>query len=404
MAPITSSLKLEVLIVGCGIAGLSAAVACSQKGFNVRVLEASAQFAHATGLLVSPNASRVLCDMGLREGLEKVAIHMKRVLFLKYDDGTVLSEQHYDDAEESLGAPLWQLHRADLHDALLGKARQLGVEITMGAKVKSFDWQAPSVLLEDGEAVMADVVLAADGYRSRARVEMLEGYEDLRFSGNSAYRTLIHRSAFKDEPKLESLLDIKTQTSRVWVGEGCHILVYPIRQGEYLNVVATQPANHTKGPKFVVPIGPQEFLDRYKHWDLTLVRILERLPKDNLLEWKLCDLEPMETWLFPGEKITLLGDASHAMLPSSAQGAGMGIEDGCAIAELLARAQSRDQIPQVLKAFEKLRLPRCTEIMDSGRQNAKKWHKENAKGGTVTDSMWEYDVKSAAQSIPLEVV
>lgn len=168
-------------------------------------------------------------------------------------------------------------------------------------------------------------------------------------------------------------------------------------------MVATQPANHTKGLKYVVPINPQEFLDRYKHWDSTLVGVLERLPKENLLEWKLCDLEPMKTWLFPGEKIALLGDASHAMLPSAAQGAGMGIEDGGAIAELLARAEHRDQIPQVLKAFEKLRLPRCTYIVDSGRQNAKKWHKENAKGGTVTDSMWEYDVKAAAQSIPLEV-
>lgn len=101
--------------------------------------------------------------MGIREALEKVATHMKRVIFLKYDDGTTLSEQHYDDAEERLGAPLWQLHRADLHDALLAKAQKLGVQITMGAKVKSFDWQTPSVSLDNGDAVYADVVLAADG-------------------------------------------------------------------------------------------------------------------------------------------------------------------------------------------------------------------------------------------------
>jgi salicylate hydroxylase len=170
-----------------------------------------------------------------------------------------------------------------------------------------------------------------------------------------------------------------------------------------LNLVATQPANRTKGAKYVVPVDPQECVDRYKHWDSTLVRVLERLPKDSLLEWKLCDLEPMETWLFPGGKIALLGDASHAMLPSAAQGAGMGIEDGGAIAELLTRAKHRDQIPLVLKAFENLRLPRCTYIVDSGRQNAKKWHTENAKGGTVTDSMWEYDVKGAAQNMPLVV-
>lgn len=188
------------------------------------------------------------------------------------------------------------------------------------------------------------------------------------------------------------------------VGEGCHILGYPIRQGEFFNLVSTQPAVHTKGSEFVVRVSPSEVVDHYKNWDPKLVAILKNLPKENVLEWKLCDLEPMESWIFPGGKIILLGDASHAMLPSAAQGAGMGIEDGAAIAELLARASDRVQIPAILKTFESLRLPRCTYIVDSGRQNAKKWHEEDAKGGTVTDEMWKYDVKGAAESMPLEVV
>jgi salicylate hydroxylase len=101
--------------------------------------------------------------MGLRKQLEDVAIHMKKVLFLKYDNGTILSEKLYDDAEAELGAPLWQIHRADLHDVLLAKARELGVGILMGAKVKNFDWDAPNAILEDGTVMKADVILAADG-------------------------------------------------------------------------------------------------------------------------------------------------------------------------------------------------------------------------------------------------
>ena len=188
------------------------------------------------------------------------------------------------------------------------------------------------------------------------------------------------------------------------MGEGCHILGYPIRQGEFFNLVSTQPAVHTKGSKFVVQVSPSEVVDHYKNWDPKLVAILKNLPEENVLEWKLCDLEPMESWIFPGGKIILLGDASHAMLPSAAQGAGMGIEDGAAIAELLARASDRVQIPAILKTFESLRLPRCTDIVDSGRQNAKKWHGKDAKGGTVTNEMWNYDVKGAAKSMQLEVV
>jgi len=248
---------------------------------------------------------------------------------------------------------------------------------------------------------------------------MLGKYEEPRFSGNAAYRALIHRSEFEKDPVLEPLMNVNDQTTHCWlvaphqrnfksesnlkrrIGKGCHILGYPIRQGEFYNLVSTQPAKHTKGPKYVVPIDPSEFVDQYKDWDPKLVAILNRLPKENVLEWKLCDLEPMDSWVFPGGKIVLLGDASHAMLPSAAQGAGMGIEDGVAIAELLARATNREQIPAILKTFENLRLPRCTYIVDSGRQNAKKWHEKDAKGGTVTDEMWEYDVKGAAREISL---
>ncbi|KAH8795344.1 hypothetical protein BGZ57DRAFT_780583 [Hyaloscypha finlandica] len=352
--------------------------------------------------MISSNASRILCDMGLRESLDHVGIHMRRVVFMKHDDGAVLSDTRYsDDVEEKLGAPLWQIHRADLHDVLLAKAREIGVKILMGAKVERFDWDAPSALMEGGTAVKADVILVADGYRSSARGEMLGKYEEPRFSGNSAYRALIHRSEFENDPVLEPLMNVNNQTTYCWIGKGCHILGYPIRQGEFFNLVSTQPARHTKGPKFVVPIDPSEFVDQYKDWDPKLVAILNKLPKENVLEWKLCDLEPMKSWIFPGGKIVLLGDASHAMLPSAAQGAGMGIEDGAAIAELLDRITHQEQIPAILKTFENLRLPRCTYIVDSGRQNAKKWHEKDAKGGTVTDEMWEYDVKGAAREIPL---
>lgn len=130
--------------------------------------------------MISSNASRILCDMGLRNPLDEVSIHMKRVIFMKHDDGMILTEQHYnDDVEEKLGAPLWQIHRADLHDVLLAKARELSIEITMGAKVKCFDWDAPSALLEDGTVVKAHVILVADGMLTCLRQTIIECLRDL---------------------------------------------------------------------------------------------------------------------------------------------------------------------------------------------------------------------------------
>lgn len=73
----------------------------------------------------------------------------------------------------------------------------------------------------------------------------------------------------------------------------------------------------------------------------------------------------------------------------------MGIEDGAAVAELLARGS----VEGALSAFERLRMPRCREVVDSGRANAKKWHERDAKGGTVTDDLWDYDVQAEARKM-----
>lgn len=113
--------------------------------------------------MISSNASRILVDMGLRKTLDATGIHMRRVVFKKWDDGSVLFEQSYPDAEEKLGAPLWQIHRADLHAALLEKAVEAGVNIRMSSKVKKYDWDEPSATLDDGEVLKADVIVAADG-------------------------------------------------------------------------------------------------------------------------------------------------------------------------------------------------------------------------------------------------
>lgn len=116
--------------------------------------------------MISANASRVLCAMGLREQLDKCSIHLKRVVFKRFDDGSVLDERLYNNTEAELGGPNWQIHRADLHDVLLMKAQEMGLQISMGAKVSKYNQEAPSVVLEDGEVVRGDVILVADGKSS----------------------------------------------------------------------------------------------------------------------------------------------------------------------------------------------------------------------------------------------
>lgn len=168
--------------------------------------------------MISPNASRCLVDWGLRDAMDKVATASKRTLFKKWDGSAIVSDTKFDPVamEKAEGAPNWQIHRADLHNTLLAKAKAIGIEIIMGARVKNFDWDAPSARLEDGREYKADVILAADGYRSRSRGEMLGGPSEPRSAGTSAFRCVVHREHFMGDPELEDLIADEKQTTVVW--------------------------------------------------------------------------------------------------------------------------------------------------------------------------------------------
>ncbi|KAL6405642.1 hypothetical protein AUP68_11022 [Ilyonectria robusta] len=396
-SPASDALTFNVLIVGSGVAGLSAAISCREQGFDVVVVEASPEFTHVgAGVFLGGNATRILCEMGLQEEMEKYAAQQQRTVFVDLQDGKTLQVMEFSELQAKIGWPLWQMHRADLHTVLLNRARELGVQIRMGIPIKTYDPSKPAVITEEGTVLTADVILAADGYRSPARSSLLGGISEPRPSGNSAFRALIPCETLKQIPELEDYISWEAQTTHVWVGEGKHVVAYPIRQGEYYNIVTTQPAVHTKDSKYVAKIDRSEVLKNYDA-EPRLMTILKHLPKD-VLEWRLCDLAPLESWIFPGGRIVLLGDASHAMLPSAAQGAGMGIEDGAAVAELLSRAKSVSGIPAALASFEELRKPRCTAIMTGARIDADAWHGKDAGTEVSTTWSWDYDAKGAARN------
>jgi salicylate hydroxylase len=199
------------------------------------------------------------------------------------------------------------------------------------------------------------------------------------------------------------------------VGGGCHVVAYTIRQGRDLNIVCTQPFIAVASPTtYLAPAHPSTIQARYAGWDPRLTHMLSRIADNSALEWKLCDLPPLATWVFPGGKVVLMGDACHAMLPSAGQGACMAIEDGCAIAELLGRIGPRprleddgpgavqamkDRIPGVLRTFEALRKDRCAMVAQAARDNAKRWHANEGevKARAPSNWIWDYDVEREAR-------
>lgn len=168
-----------------------------------------------------------------------------------------------------------------------------------------------------------------------------------------------------------------------------------------LNVVMNQKEINTTDAAYVVPASAALVKERYKGWDARLQRIFDNAEDKDILEWKLCDIEPMNDYTFPEGKMVLLGDACHAMLPTAAQGAGMSIEDGVAVAEILARIRHKDEIPAAMKSYSELRTPRCGDIVRAARGDVVRWHKK--EGGVQTDWSWSYDIRAAAKEAPIVI-
>lgn len=168
--------------------------------------------------MLSANASRLLIDWGMKEAMEEVAAVSKRTIFVKWDGAGLVSDtKHDNDAiAKEMGGPNWMLHRGDLHEVLHQRAKALGVKIVMGAKVKNYDWDAPSAHLEDGSEIKADVILAADGYRSRSRSEMLGRPSEPRSAGTSAFRVAVPKALLLGDPEIEDMIDVEQQKAYCW--------------------------------------------------------------------------------------------------------------------------------------------------------------------------------------------
>jgi 2-polyprenyl-6-methoxyphenol hydroxylase-like FAD-dependent oxidoreductase len=103
--------------------------------------------------------------------------------------------------------------------------------------------------------------------------------------------------------------------------------------------------------------------------------IIRATPEECLVDWKLVFRDPLPTWISPKRRITLIGDAAHPFLPTSIQGASQSMEDGVTAAVCLELAGSKENVPEAIRAFEKIRYGRVLATQRTGVTNRDAWHK-----------------------------
>jgi salicylate hydroxylase len=390
----TRNERNPVVIAGGGIGGLAAALACARQRVPVQLLERATQLSEVgAGIQLGPNVTRILQAWGLGAALAQVAAFPKQLQARDAQTGQVLGTLRLGERAQALyGAPYATIHRADLQSLLHRAAQGAGVDMRLGQTVQG--WQGSEAALQvntaEGLSLQASALIGADGIWSAVRQQLL-GDAPARFTGHLAYRALVAQA---DWPA-----HLRSDQVTVWMGPRLHVVHYPVRSGQWLNLVA-----------IVHGVKP----DQAQDWDQAghtqaLMQAMGAVGRDlherlasvpAWRQWALHDRAPVSAASQMAQgRVALLGDAAHPMRPYLAQGAGMAIEDAQALAQCLRVGNAT--VAEQLQAYAEQRWARNARVQARAIRNGRIFHAQGAvalgrnlsmrlMGERVMDVPWLY--------------
>jgi salicylate hydroxylase len=370
----------DVIVAGGGIGGLGAALALGRSGCTVQLLEQTSAFGEVgAGLQLGPNATRVLADWGLTESLQACAAFPEALQVRDAQAGSVLGRLRLGVAmRERYGQPYATLHRADLHALLLAAVReQASADLRLGARVAGFVERDDRVVatLEDETELSAQALVGSDGLWSRVRTQLL-GAQPVRASGHLAYRGMV-RSA--DLP-----LALRAPVVTAWLGPRLHVVHYPVRRGEWFNLVAVVHGVLGLGHGGPVDADPSSWSHQAQAADLRralgnahseLLAMVDAVPDWTL--WALNDRPPMTgPQQHARGRVALLGDAAHPLRPYLAQGAAMALEDAWTLGRLVRQRTATSALPwaALFERFAQIRWQRNARVQQRSARNGSIFH------------------------------
>jgi salicylate hydroxylase len=344
----------DVAVIGAGLGGLAVALALQQRGLRVRVYEKASVLGEVgAGITSHPNLTRAMERLGLGEGLASVGTqHVNQGVCDLHTLRVMVRNERGAADRERFGAFQYQLHRADLHRLLLDAvlAADPGAIVT-GKALEGLAETADGVLARfaDGSAARCSVLVGADGLRSRVR-EHLCGEESPVFTGHVAYRTLVPAAACGGLGELPF-------TSGLAITPGRNLGWYTVRDGSLINVVGLVQSGEWAEEGWSIQSDVATVAGLFSDAHPEFLRILRAAPPDSFFRWGLFTHAPLQRW--SSGRVTLLGDAAHAMLPFMGMGAAMAVEDGYVLARCLAEIPDAGR---ALQTYDRTRLERANFV------------------------------------------
>jgi 3-hydroxybenzoate 6-monooxygenase len=365
-----------IILVGGGIGGMAAALALSQAGYEVELVEQAPEIGEiGAGIQLGPNAFAAMDALGCGPRARAAAVYNEELLMMDaMDESEVGRLDVGEDFRKHFGNPYAVIHRADIHKAIYDEAlTHHNIRIHTDARIVEVDIGETSTRIKDqkGREWTGAAIIGCDGVKSVVRHNLIG--DPHRVSGHVVYRAVC--------PKDEFPADLAWNSATLWGGPNCHLVHYPLRQGEEYNIVVTFHSREKE--EWGVREGSRdELLSYFNGISAKPRQLVERA--NTWQRWATADRDPTTEW---GKgRATLLGDAAHPPLQYMAQGACMALEDAVTLRETL-RVCDRD-IEKAFRMYETIRIPRTARIQLSAREMGRIFHASGAER-LVRNSLWK---------------
>jgi 2-polyprenyl-6-methoxyphenol hydroxylase-like FAD-dependent oxidoreductase len=345
----------EVLVVGGGIGGLTLALELCRRNIPCRVFEAAPAInAVGVGVNLLPHSTKILAELGLEPALARVGVETAESHFYNRFGQLIYKEPLGRRA--GVGWPQFSIHRADLQQALLGRAGP----VELGKQCVAFEQDTHGVTLrfEDGSSARGAAAIGCDGIHSVLRSQLFPDDGAPRYSGVNMWRGVTRWPPY---------LGGATMVRAGWLATG-KMVIYPIRTHadgtQLINWVFEIETPQYQQWDWNRKARVEDFFAHVAAWHFDWLDIPAMLrAAEMVLEYPMVDKDPLARWTHG--RVTLLGDAAHPMVPRGSNGAGQAIVDARALAEELAQAAA----PAALAAYEARRLAPTSNVVLENRRN-----------------------------------
>jgi salicylate hydroxylase len=366
--------------------GLTCALALAKKGFrDIHVYEFAPDLGFVgAGIQLAPNMARILDRLGVWDDIQREAVVLADTSIRQGSSDEELAHVDLGYVGTTYGYPHMVGHRSSLAGSIFaGCQREAAVKFhfsTSCSDLSSFS-PRPSFTAKSAsgsETVECDVLLGADGVKSRTRTALLNDIDataEVEDSGQACYRIMLTRDEMAHDPELLKLID--TDRATRWIGAKRHIIAYPVSNKSIYNISTAQPdVNFADAPSatYTTKGSKTAMLDVYADFCPMIQRMLNLVPEGEVCEWKLRVHQPLPTWVHGS--VALVGDACHPTLPHMAQGAAQAIEDAAVLGVVLSRLPNTEpeSITKALRVYEVVRKERAETLVALAASSGKALH------------------------------